>query len=71
MRKGGRWGGGGGSTKAPEGWRGGECGGDGRTTMPCSSIGLSDHVRSRGKTWAKPDGFKSRGLDSGSLSLSL
>lgn len=26
---------------------GGECGRDGRTTMPCSSIGLSDHIRSR------------------------
>lgn len=25
------------------------CGRDGRTTMPCSSIGLSDHIRSRGK----------------------
>lgn len=26
-----------------------ECGRDGRTTMPCSSIGLSDHIRSGGK----------------------
>lgn len=36
-----------GSTKVPEG---GGCGGggrDGQTTMPCSSIGLSDHIRSR------------------------
>lgn len=28
---------------------GGECGRDGQTTMPCSSIGLSDHIRSRGE----------------------
>lgn len=37
------------STKAPEGWRGMSVAETGRDTMPCSSIGLSDHIRSRSK----------------------
>lgn len=47
MRKGER--GGGGKLGAQKRLRveGGECGRDGQTTMPCSLIGLSDHIRLR------------------------